>query len=386
VRVVHVTAYYAPAYSFGGPPRSIHGLCKALIAAGSDVAVLTTDADGAGRLPPTVAGARLYDGVPVRYFPRSRPFRVIGSRALSDALAPAFGHADVVHIHGLWNRVVWAAARGARRAGVPYVLSPRGMLDSGSLAHHAWRKRLIYPLTDRATVQHAALIHATSESEAAGVRAWHAHARVDVIPNGVELSLQGADLSRADLGLPLDRDLIVAVARLHPIKRLDLLVDAFRAVRARRPNVHLVLAGPDEAGLWPGLRARSGHDADAVTWLGPVDEARRDALLRHAGVFALCSRSESFGMSLVEAMRAAVPVVVSDTCGWERIAGEGAGLVTASTAEALAEAMCRVLDDRGRAQTMGRAGQMFVRTHYAWSAVAPRYLAAYASLAGGARA
>src|SRR5690606_26989879 len=101
-------------------------------------------------------------------------YRILGSRALTASLADAFSGADVVHIHGLWNRVVWAAARRARTAGVPYVLTPRGMLDAGSLRHHAWQKVAVYPFTDRPVVRHAAVLHATSDDEARSIRRWNA--------------------------------------------------------------------------------------------------------------------------------------------------------------------------------------------------------------------
>src|SRR5688572_12303617 len=133
MRILHVAAYYAPAFVYGGPPRSIHGLCHALHTQGVDIEVFTTDANGAAALPQHVTDARCYDGVPVRYFARTWPTVPIGSRALTGALREALQTTDLLHIHGLWNRVVWAAAREARRAGVPYVLSPRGMLEDAAL-------------------------------------------------------------------------------------------------------------------------------------------------------------------------------------------------------------------------------------------------------------
>ncbi len=343
--------------------------------------VFTTDADGPGRLPAPVAALRAFEGVPVRYFPRSRPYAVLGSHELARHLAAAVAQASVVHVHGLWNRVAWSAFRAARRAGVPWVLSPRGMLDRGSLAHHGWRKRLVYPLADRAGIRQASLIHATSAAEEEGIRAWYPEAPIAIVPNGVDPALGGDGISRVDLGLPEEGSLVVAVARLHPVKRLDLLVDAFAQVHERQPATRLVLAGPDEAGLWPALQARAGRHAGAVVWLGPVDADRRDALLRHASVFVLCSDSESFGMSLVEAMRAAVPVVVTDTCGWPAVASEGAGLVVAQRAGAIADGIAHLaaLPDAGR--SMGQAGRALVTRAYAWPAVAGRFLELYAEVA-----
>jgi len=380
VRVVHVSAYYAPAFSFGGPPRSIHGLCKALRLSGCDVDVLTTDADGAARLPPSVAARTDYDGVPVRYFPRSRPYRVLGSRALTANMTAAFRGADVVHIHGLWNRVVWAAARRARAAGVPYVLTPRGMLDAGSLRHHAWRKAAVYPFTDRPAVQHAAVLHATSEAEARGIRAWSPHGRIEVIPNGIEPEPRGAAHTTDSLGIPPGKTIIASVSRLHPVKRLDLLIDAFSDVLSRHPEAHLVIAGPDEQTLRPSLEARAGRAASAITWTGELDEDRRDGLLRHATVFAMCSDSESFGLAVLEAMRAGVAVLVTDTCGWSLVADEAAGLVVPQTRPAIAAGLSRLLSDRAESARMGARGHALSGRAFGWPAVAARFMALYASV------
>ncbi len=380
MRVVHVSAYYAPAFAFGGPPRSIHGLCKALQNAGIDIDVLTTDADGAGRLSPADAACRVYEGVPVRYYQRSWPTRIIGSRALTAEALSVFRHADVVHIHGLWNRVVWAAATRARRAGVPYVLSPRGMLDAGSLRHHLWRKRVAYPLADRGVVQHAAVIHATSAAEASGIRAWRPSARIEVIPNGIDPEVGGATVSRSDLGVQQDGPLVVSVGRIHPVKRLDLLIDAFQRVVEMHPRAHLVIAGPDEHGLRSTLESRAGQVASAITWLGAVDAVRRDGLLRHASAFVMCSDSESFGLAALEALRAEVPVVVTDTCGWDAIALEGAGYVVAQTAAAISDGLVEVLRDPVQARQMGARGRAYALRAFAWPSVAGRFDALYRSL------
>ena len=379
MRVLHVSAYYAPAFSFGGPPRSIHGLCKALRAAGCHIQVLTTDADGDSRLASAHANAGEYEGVPVRYCPRSRPYRVLGSRALADALPAEVARVDLVHIHGLWNRVVWAASRAAWRAGVPYVLSPRGMLDDGSLRHHGWRKTIVYPFTDRAVVQRAAAIHATSAREADGVRPRAPGARVVVIPNGIDALPQGAGTTRASLGLPAEGPLIVTVSRLHPVKRLDLLVDAFVDVRRVHPHAHLVIAGPDEHGLRPSLDARAAGAAHAITWAGAIDEASRDGLLSLASAFVMCSDSESFGLAALEAMRAGAPVLVTDTCGWAQVADAGAGLVVPQTRAALAAGLERILADPQARQTMGTRGRALAEG-YGWPSVAERFMTLYASL------
>src|SRR5437762_4386617 len=149
MRVVHVCAYFAPAFVYGGPPRSILGLCRAQRDAGADVRVVTTTANGDSELDAADVERAEYDGIPVRYCPRAWPRSIFRAPSLRRVVAAQLRDADILHIHGVWNATVWSAAAAARDAGKPYVLSPRGMLTPAALAPDRWRKQLVYPLADR---------------------------------------------------------------------------------------------------------------------------------------------------------------------------------------------------------------------------------------------
>ena len=375
MRVLHVSAYYAPAFVYGGPPRSIHALCRALPAQDVDVTVFTTDANGKASLPTEVRAAKRYDGVSVRYFRRSWPRSPIGSGDLRRALKRELRAYDAVHIHGLWNRVVWAAAAEARRAGIPYVLSPRGMLETAARAHRSWRKHLSYAMFDRWVVDGASLLHATSESERETLRHLLPRVPVVLIPNGIDVAVQPG--ARGDSS---SRN-VLFVGRIHQIKRLDLLVDAFALVRRVHPDARLVIAGPDEGGLQPALSARASAHAGAIQWIGEVDASRRAALLADAAVLVMCSDSESFGMSVLEAMAAAVPVVVTRTCPWPDVHRHGSGFWVDQRAGAIADALHRVLSDPARAREMGRRGRALAETRYRWDVIAESFAAEYQALA-----
>jgi glycosyltransferase involved in cell wall biosynthesis len=362
MRVLHVSAYYAPAFVYGGPPRSIHGLCRALRDHGVDAQVFTTDANGEGSLPEAVIAGGAYDGVPVRYFARSWPSEPIGSNALTRALRAELHKFDLVHIHGLWNRVVWSAARQARRTHVPYVLSPRGMLEPGAMAHRALRKRLAWTVIERTTIEGAALLHATSEAELRTLQVLRPDAEIVCVPNGVD-----PFPARPRIGAV--RPVIAFIGRVHPLKRLDLLVDAFVRLRKANREAELVIAGPDEAKLRRALAARAGSFASEITWLGAVDAVGKAELLARASALVLCSNSESFGLSVAEAMAAAVPVVVTRTCGWDEVQRERAGLIVEQRPEAIAEALMSVLENPAGAREMGERGRLLIERRYRWPAV-----------------
>ncbi len=371
---------------YGGPPRSILGLCRAQRDAGIDLRVITTTANGDAELPGSVVVRREYEGIPVRYCALAWPRSIFRAPALGHAVAEALRDADVLHIHGLWNATVWSAAAAARRAGRPYVLSPRGMLSPAALAHDAWRKRVAYLIADRRVIQGAARLHATSRPEFDDLAKRWGAARTVYVPNGVELPSGGAGDSqqaRQRFTLPPTSPLVLFLGRIHPLKRLDLLAAAFARVRERHPDAHLVIAGPDEEGYRARIAGLFDAFGSSVTWTGRVDDAGKRQLLDAACVLVLCSDSESFGMSVAEAMAAARPVVVTRTCPWPEIESHGAGFWVDQTADAIADALMSVLDDEQAAQDMGRRGRALIARQFSWSHAASALIDEYDTIAAG---
>ena len=379
--MLHVSPYFAPALPYGGPPASVLGLCQGLQRAGVDVEVVTTTANGHDTLRPSPPEGEQYEGVPVRYADRAFPQRFFGARVrgpLTDALA----RADVCHIHGVWNVPEWWASHLARAAGVPYVVSPRGMLQPQAMQRGRWRKAAAYALLERRNLKGAALLHATSEQEAGAIRALNLGVPIAVVPNGVDLhdAHEASRGYRARLGIPADAFIVLFLGRMHRIKRLDLLADAFADVRATHPAVHLVLAGPDEHGLVPDLLRRFSADADHVHAIGAIHGADKWALLKDADVMVQCSDSESFGLAVVESLAAGVPVIATRTCPWSELEARECGFWVEQTAPAIAAAIRTLADDPVRRARMGERAAAFARDQYSWDAIAPQMARLYADL------
>jgi glycosyltransferase involved in cell wall biosynthesis len=378
MRVLHVTPYFAPAFRYGGPAQSILGLCRGLGDAGVDVSVLTTTADGDTEIPSDVVRRGEYDSVPVRYLRSCFPRRYFNALGLSTAIRSALETVDVVHAHGLWSFPVWIATRECQRAGIPFVLSPRGMLDIGSLAHHRWRKKIAYRAWERKYLRNAALLHATSESEAESIARLGLGPRIVCVPNGVAApATPPPSRFRERLGMSADVGLVVFLGRLHPIKRLDLLLAALEIVRSIQPGVRAVLAGPED-GLDASALVRQSGGPQAVEWVGEVAADDKWSLLSEADVLVSCSDSESFGMSVVEAMAMGTPVVTTKTCPWQDLENERAGLWVSQNAQDIADAIISVLRSPGDAREMGERGRALVRKRYQWVAVGQEMAAQYA--------
>ena len=343
--------------------------------------MVTTTANGEAELPASTSDGDRYDGVRVRYVRAAFPRRFFGARVRAP-LAAALARADVCHIHGVWNVPEWWASYLARTRRRPYVVSPRGMLQPQAVRRGRWRKLVAYQLLERANLRGAALLHATSEQEADALRDLHLGVPIAVVPNGVDLeSAQAVPRGyRQHLGIPSDAFVVLYLGRMHRIKRLDLLADAFDELRRTHAAAHLVLAGHDEQRLLPGLMRRLSAHTSSVHAIAAVSGRDKWALLRDADATVVCSDSESFGMTVVESLAGGVPPVVTRTCPWSEIERRNCGLWVDQNAPAIANALRRLADDPPRRRQMGSHAIAFARERYGWDAIAPVMSRLYAGL------
>ena len=380
MRVLHVTSYFAPAFVYGGPPRSILGLCQALESAKVQIQVFTTTANGQVDFHESLEEFEYYQGIPVHYFPRVFPRRFYRAKGLASAIQAINHRIDLLHIHGLWNLTAWAAAQQAIKLKLPYVISPRGMLDPGSIMHKSWRKRLAFPLIEKSNLLKASFLHATSATEQAALKDHGFVDKVFVLPNGVQpdsVKLWPAGTFRKAHGLNESAKLVVFLGRIHPVKRLDLLAAAFTRLRQNVPAARLIIAGPNENDYRTALEPNFKQIKQAVLWLGEVDQDRKWALLQDADALVMCSDSESFGVSVAEAMYAGLPVVVTRTCPWEEVETAQCGFWVKQDAQTIADALYYLLTHPLEAVAMGERGKKLALEKYSWERIAAQMVKYY---------
>ena len=155
---------------------------------------------------------------------------------------------------------------------------------------------------------------------------------------------------------------------------------AFGRVLDQHPDAHLVIADRRRGASRDG-RATLYPFGASVTWTGRVDDTAKRQLLDAAAVLVLCSNSESFGMSVAEAMAAGKPVVVTRTCPWPGVESQAAGFWVAQTADAIAAGLNAVLSNETAAQEMGRRGRAFIASHYSWPNAAAALINEYEAIA-----
>ena len=126
--ILHVVSSYWPAFEFGGPIQSVHLLNKSLVGKGARVTVFTTNAGLEKNRNIPLRREVDRDGVRVLYFPYFGYRHFNFSPSLFFYLKNHIREFDLVHITGVWNFPVSAAAFWARRYKKPYIISPRGSL------------------------------------------------------------------------------------------------------------------------------------------------------------------------------------------------------------------------------------------------------------------
>lgn len=289
-------------------------------------------------------------------------------------LRSIIGQYDFVHIHAIWEPVLATAASVARAAGVPYTVCLHGMLDPWCMSQGTLKKKVALALSVRRMLEGAAFLHLGNRDERELIKPLGLKVGNELIPNGVFIEefanppAPGAfRAKRPELGAD---PYILFLSRLHLKKGLDYLAEAFALVRAKRPDVRLVVAGADD-GYKAEFQAAIArlNVADRVHLVGPLYGQDKLAAFVDAACFCLPSRQEGFSIAITESLAMGTPAVVTTGCHYPEVAEVGAGEVVDLDGRAVGEALLRVLAHPDRA-AMGRKGQELIRTRFNWPAVA----------------
>jgi glycosyltransferase involved in cell wall biosynthesis len=248
----------------------------------------------------------------------------------------------------------------------------------------ALRSRLLVPRSARA----AARVITGSESAKRDVVADCGvdPGRVEVIPLGVAGAFARARASAPGSDVPakygIDCPFVLSVGRLNARKNLSALIAAFSLAKKRHGLPHvLVISGRENHGSGGVLEAAREAGPGAVRFTGFVADEDLPALYARAALFAYPSLFEGFGLPVVEAMAAGVPVLVSDTPALRETVGEAGWAVDPFQVEGMAAAIIRVLrDDRLRKDLIAKG--LTRAEEFSWPRTARRTLDVYRLAAG----
>lgn len=302
---------------------------------------------------------------------------------------------QILHLHGVWMGFQWVAARVALAQKVPVLLSPHGMLNRWHLRHLGFKelRKLIYWRTVAyPAFRHIPLIHAVTLRERDELATWLPGHGIKVIPNAIDLEAMDSLLTDAgEKFSPLvDEPYLLFLGRLHPVKGIELLIEAFaKALAGIKCKFRLLIVGPESDPSYvsqlKSLVRLLGVE-EKVIFLGPVfGPQQKLSLYRHAWAFCAPSQTEVMGLVNLEAAAAQLPVVTTHETGlddWE----EGGGVLIHPRVEELSRALKRVFSwSENERQERGCKLRQLVERRYSWQAVGPQWLELYAGLTGERR-
>jgi glycosyltransferase involved in cell wall biosynthesis len=367
----------------GGPGRVAAAQANALVAAGHEVTVVTTDVTAKGRrtreatfalLDPRVQ-THCIPGHTFRFWPGGvGPILHLGSTRV---LATAVSEADAVHCHEWPHDLVQQALSLSRKQGKRHFVQPHGSIQPRRGMN--WLLHALYGLRYPPRTGDI-FIAGTPAEKAELMAALGPGVVVHQLVNPMTIPDDDPDGSRAaarrrSWGFPDGTTVLLYAHRIYPSKGLDLLIEAMELLP---PFVQLAVVGAvgDATFLDKcsslierlGLRAR-------VRFFSPVSRDAINEIIRAADMFVLPARRDTFPLMVLHAMACARAVVVTNTCQSVELLGHAVAAAEPSP-NGLAERIAALLDPADR-QLLGRRGYDLIRDEFAPDVVARKLVQIY---------
>jgi glycosyltransferase involved in cell wall biosynthesis len=359
MRMIHVVP--AVSEEASGPSYSVPRLCESLIAAGADVQLAALEW-GSTRVPLPY----------LKTFPSGPGPRRLGvspkmRRWLNDQAAS--GRMEIMHSHSLWMMPNVYPGQACRQEGrCRLVVSPRGTLSSWALGQNALQKRIFWRWIQEPALRVASCFHATAETECEDLRRLGFTQPVCMLPNGIDLPplIRGTHDGRRQL---------LFLGRIHPQKGVEVLLRAWQVVAGRFPEWELRIAGPEQRGYLARMQALAAQlRLERIEFSGPAYGEAKLRAYRQASLFVLATYSESFGVTVAEALAAGTPAIVTQGAPWAGLVEQGAGWWIEMGLDPLVACL---------EQEMGRAGHAWMQRDFSWQRIGAQFLATYGWLLHG---
>jgi glycosyltransferase involved in cell wall biosynthesis len=321
----------------GGPIEGIRQLHRPISQAGNSVDVVCGDAPDAPWLASTGL-SKIYALGPsycgYGYCPKLVPW-----------LRANATQYDAIIVNGLWQYISFAAWRAFAGTKVPYFVFTHGMLDPWFKYTYPFKhlkKWLYWPWAEYRVLRDARAVIFTCEDERLLARQsfWLYRANEAVTSYGTSSPPANGDEYKnkfLDANTHLrGKRLVLFLSRIQEKKGCDLLINAFAQVANKDKNLHLVMAGPDQAGWVATLQAQAAKlgVADRISWPGMLQGDMKWGAFYAAEVFCLPSHQENFGIVVAEALACGKPVLISNKVNiWREIETDTAGLVDSDTVD-----------------------------------------------------
>lgn len=373
----------------GGTSQSVLEMVNALLSIGLDVDLVTTNDNGNSLLDVPLNCQVDYRGTPVRFFQRFSPNIVpireyAFSLTLTKWLIDNISNYDLVHIHALFSYPATLGMTIARIKNIPYITTPHGLLCEWSLQQKSQKKQLYLNVIERRNINSSNALYLTTFQEQDEVSQLNLTPPCFVIPLGLDISPDITDASqqlRAWLKIPLDTPVILFMSRIHQKKGLDYLIPALAQHKDR--DFTFVIAGTGTLEYEIEIdRLIAEYGIEHLTKrVGFVSGETKQLLLQGADLFALTSQSENFGISVLEALAAGLPVLLTPGVALARMVVEkNLGYVVPLCIEDISSALLSFFESPELAEQIGCNAKEYVKYEYSWHRIVSQLKDTYISV------
>jgi glycosyltransferase involved in cell wall biosynthesis len=380
MRILIFTPYIGANY--GGIGKAVRGIASGLGSQGVDVDVVTTDANNLEKMAILLNRWIDDNNYKIRYFPCWHKHDFVWSWSLISWLIGHLQDYDLVHTNTVFAPIVSFVHYLCRIKGIPYIMTPHGMLEPWALSYKAVKKRLYYNFFEKQLLEKANAIHVIADREAKNINSLGLH-NIATINNGIYChkftKLPDAEVFYQKFPATRNKRIILFLGRIDPKKGLDLLALAFGQVYSKFPQTHLVIAGPNSIGYLKTVQDYFAHNAclDAVTFTGMLTGELKYAALAAANLYIAPSYSEGFSISILEGMAAGKPCIITTGCNFPEAAHAQAACVVEINALAIEYALIECLSHPEQAQKMGARAREFIVQNYTWESAAQKLVEVY---------
>lgn len=357
--------------SYGGPARSMPSICIAMKKNGVECLVVTKESKNPN------SQKLLENGIPVIYKKEESYF---SSTNFLDGLDISN---SIVHIQNIWDMSLHKVANFCKKNRIPYLISPRGMLEPWALRQKYLKKKLALSLYQKIDLENSSCVHATAESEMLHIRDLGIKAPIAIIPNGINVS----SYPLKDYKFTQEKKRLLFLSRIHPKKGIDLLFEAWSLIPTGvKADWELVIAGEGDSSysiedLNNLIKERYG--SLNVSIIGPQYGEQKLLCYHSANVFVLPTYSENFGMVIAEAMCCGVPVITTKGTPWREIEEKKLGWYIDLSVENLKNALEDAMNkSNSELEDMGRRSREHILENYSIDAVASKYKDLYSWING----
>lgn len=297
MKVIHVVGSLD--ISAGGPSRSVPQTCEYLSKIGVDIEIYTRPSENPVQIIETPT-----------YKVSFKNFRQL----FLDGFKLSKNEVDLIHLQHVWDPYVHLMAWFARLKGIPYVVTPRGMLEPWIMEQRPLKKKMGRALYLNKDLKKAETIHVTCDLEKRNITNLGFKAEKVNIPNGVEFST--VPKPKRDYGTKK----IVFLSRIHEKKGIEILIDAWKQVVVDNKDWVLEIAGEGEKTYVNKIKNKINNQKILNVSLvgGKYGDAKWD-FIKEGDVFILPTFSENFGIVVAEALAVGVPVITTTGTPWEEL-------------------------------------------------------------------